>query len=198
MDQALLVSEQVQEARKFLRELEGSYPIATAFWLFDDDTGEWKLFVASQRFKGQGLIEGYMECSRIIRQLNNFYLTASQVNLVSLNDETICAAVNLCRDRAFQGRFRVAYSRSGMMDQADAYLIKGPRGDVEMPTGREILDKIIDHEADFFDKHGKPPSKMKLPVLMAYDLAKCGRNDLGDISGRVFKDGITVFEKAGR
>ena len=38
---------------------------------------------------------------------------------------------------------------------------------------------------------------MKLPVLMAYDLAKCGRDQLGDLSGRVFKDGIRVFEKEG-
>lgn len=32
---------------------------------------------------------------------------------------------------------------------------------------------------------------------MDYGLAKCGRNELGDLSGRVFKDGITVFEKEG-
>ena len=66
-----------------------------------------------------------------------------------------------------------------------------------MSSGREVLDQIIDQEADFFRQHGKPPRKMKLPVLMAYDLAKCGRDELGDLSGRVFKDGIDVFEKEG-
>ena len=36
-----------------------------------------------------------------------------------------------------------------------------------------------------------------MPVLMAYHLAKCGREDMGELSARVFKDGITVFEKEG-
>ena len=79
----------------------------------------------------------------------------------------------------------------------EAYLIKGHTGEFTMPSGREVLDQIIDQEANFFEKHGKPPKKIKLPVLMAYDLSKCGRDQLGDLSGRVFKDGITVFEKEG-
>ena len=66
-----------------------------------------------------------------------------------------------------------------------------------MPSGREVLNQIIDQEAAFFQQHGKAPRKMKLPVLMAYDLAKCGRNEVGDLIGRVFMDGITVFEKEG-
>jgi hypothetical protein len=36
-----------------------------------------------------------------------------------------------------------------------------------------------------------------LPVLMAYDLAKCGRQELGDVAGRIFKEGIDVLEKEG-
>src|SRR5713101_923870 len=79
----------------------------------------------------------------------------------------------------------------------DVYLIKGPTGEYAMPSGREVLDQIIDQEANYFQQHGKPPRKMKLPVLMAYDLAKCGRDEIGDLSGRVFKDGITAFEKEG-
>ena len=66
-----------------------------------------------------------------------------------------------------------------------------------MPSGREMLNTIIDQEAEFYKTHGQAPRKMKLPVLMAYDLAKCGRDEVGDLSGRVFKDGITVFEKEG-
>ena len=46
-------------------------------------------------------------------------------------------------------------------------------------------------------KHGEAPRKMKLPVLMAYDLAKCGREELGEMAGRIFKDGIVVLEKEG-
>lgn len=66
-----------------------------------------------------------------------------------------------------------------------------------MANGREALHAIIDAEAAFFQEHGCPPKVMKLPVLMAYDLAKCGYDDLGDLSGRIFKEGITVLEREG-
>ena len=66
-----------------------------------------------------------------------------------------------------------------------------------MSTGRDTLNQIIDKEAEFFQEHGTAPRKMKLPVLMAYDLAKCGREELGELAGRVFKDGIDVLEKEG-
>jgi hypothetical protein len=79
----------------------------------------------------------------------------------------------------------------------EIYIVRGPSGEYEMSTGRETLHHIIDEEAAFFERNGVPPRKMKLPVLMAYDLAKCGGEDLGDLSGRVFKDGINVFEKEG-
>ncbi len=66
-----------------------------------------------------------------------------------------------------------------------------------MATGREALHAIIDAEAQWAAQNGKEPRVMKLPVLMAYDLAKCGLDDLGELSGRIFKDGITVLEKEG-
>ena len=66
-----------------------------------------------------------------------------------------------------------------------------------MATGRETLHEIIDKEAEFFQQHGVPPRKIKLPVLVAYDLAKCGRDDLGELSGRIFKDGVSALEKEG-
>ena len=65
-----------------------------------------------------------------------------------------------------------------------------------MPTGRETLDQVIDKEAEFFQQHGEAPHKMKLPVphgLRSREVQaaeRVGRND-----GRVFKDGISVFER---
>ena len=78
-----------------------------------------------------------------------------------------------------------------------ARIVRGPTGEYTRPSGRETLHQIIDKEAEYFQTHGMSPRKLKLPVLMAYDLAKCGREDLGDMSGRIFKDGITVFETEG-
>jgi hypothetical protein len=38
---------------------------------------------------------------------------------------------------------------------------------------------------------------MKLPVMMAYDQAKCTRDEVGELAWRIFKDGISAFEKEG-
>jgi hypothetical protein len=36
-----------------------------------------------------------------------------------------------------------------------------------------------------------------MPVRVAYDLAKCGRNEIGEMSDRIFRDGIKVLEEEG-
>jgi hypothetical protein len=84
----------------------------------------------------------------------------------------------------------------GGTNAEEVYLLQAIRG-YSMSTGRETLNQIIDQEAEFFQRHGEPPHKIKLPVLMAYDLAKCGRDELGELAGRIFKDGIVVLEKEG-
>jgi hypothetical protein len=66
-----------------------------------------------------------------------------------------------------------------------------------MSTCVETLHRIIDAEADFFATHGTPPRLIRLPVLMAYDLAKCGFNDVGELSARLFREGISLLEREG-
>ena len=56
---------------------------------------------------------------------------------------------------------------------------------------------IIDAEADYFIKNGGPAKVLKLPILLAYDLAKLGREHLGDLAGHIAKSGIRVLEKEG-
>jgi hypothetical protein len=64
-------------------------------------------------------------------------------------------------------------------------------------TGIEVLHGIIDGEAAYFSEHRRPPALLKLPVLQAYELAKLGREHLGDLSARIVKDGVRVLEKDG-
>jgi hypothetical protein len=66
-----------------------------------------------------------------------------------------------------------------------------------MATGREALDNLIQSAADWANTNDKDPKVILLPMLMAYDLAKCRRDDLGDLSRKVMKKGIGVFEKDG-
>ena len=64
-------------------------------------------------------------------------------------------------------------------------------------SGREALDYIIDKQTEFISTHHKPPTSMRLPLLLAYDLAKLRSSDIGDLSQRVFREGVKVFEKVG-
>jgi hypothetical protein len=63
--------------------------------------------------------------------------------------------------------------------------------------GLKVWYSIIDAEADYFTRTGEPPKVLKLPVLLAYDLVKLGREHLGDLVGQIAKSGIHVLEKEG-
>jgi len=64
-------------------------------------------------------------------------------------------------------------------------------------TGPEMRDCIIDAQEAFLEQHGRLPSTLDLPVRMAWDLAKCNRSELGTMSDRFLRDGITVLEREG-
>ncbi len=189
--------EQIEAANRFLREFEKSTRVVVAFWLKEGEDGPWNLYVASDQFDKGKLGTAYGEVLRIAKEMKDPCFHPFQVKLVGLSEPTVHAALEFYRTHPPKIPFRLGKWEFGDIDVDEAYLVQGPTGEYTMPSGREVLDQIIDQEADFFQEHGKPPRKMKLPVLMAYDLAKCGRDELGDVSGRVFKDGITVFEKEG-
>ena len=62
---------------------------------------------------------------------------------------------------------------------------------------KDLWHAIIDAEAEYETEHGQLPRVLKLPVLQAYDLAKLRHDVLGELSDRVMKKGIKVFEKEG-
>jgi len=189
--------EQVEAGNTFLREFEKSIPVVVAFWLKEGEDGRWDLFVASDQFKDGKLGRAYGEVLRIAKELRDPYFEPFQVKLVDLSEPLVQAALEFYKTHPPKIPFRIHERNFGGTDVEEVYFVQGPTGEYTMPSGREVLHQIIDQEADFFQQHGKSPRKMKLPVLMAYDLAKCGRDELGDISGRIFKDGITVFENEG-
>ncbi len=189
--------EQIEAGNRFLREFEKSTRVVVAFWLKEAEDGRWDLYAASDRFAKGKLGGAYGEVLRIAKEMKDPYFEPFRVKLVGLSEPAVRAALEVYLTHPPKIPFRVRERNFGGLDVEDVYLVRGPTGEYTMPSGREVLDQIIDQEAAFFEKQGKPPRKMKLPVLMAYDLAKCGRNELGDLSGRVFKDGTTVFEKEG-
>lgn len=197
MAQESLVDARMEAGERFLREFEKTTSVVVAFWLKEIEDSPWKLYVASERFDKGNLQEPYKEVLRISNEMKSLYFDPFQVTLVGLSDPVVKAALAVYKGHSTQIPLHIRGRNFGGEEVEEIYLVRGPTGEYTMPSGREVLHQIIDQEANFFQQHGKPPRKMKLPVLMAYDLAKCGREDLGDLRGRVFMDGIAAFEKEG-
>jgi hypothetical protein len=77
-----------------------------------------------------------------------------------------------------------------------ANVVQGPEGR-HKKNGIEVLHGIIDEEAAYFSQHGKAPKLLKLPIAQAFELAKLGREHLGDLAGHIIKEGVRVLEKNG-
>jgi hypothetical protein len=64
-------------------------------------------------------------------------------------------------------------------------------------SGVAVLHGIIDGEAAYFAAHGKSPKVLRLPIQQAFELAKLGREHLGDLTGQIVKEGVRVLERDG-
>lgn len=171
--------------------------MVVAFWLKTSDDGRWALYVASERFSNSNYDVAYGEVLRIAGEMQNPDFDPFQVRLLRMGTPLVNAALAAYEGRPPKIPFRIRVEQFGGIAAEEVYFVKGPTGVCTMSTGRDALNQIIDKEAEFFQEHGAAPRKMKLPVLMAYDLAKCGREELGELAGRNFKDGIDVLEKEG-
>ena len=197
MDQGSLVKEQIDAGTRFLREFGRHIPIVVAFWLKDSENSRWALYIASDRVNDTNYDVAYGEIIRIAGEMKDPNFDPFQVRLLRMGDPMVKAALAAYERRPPKIPFRIRVANFGETGAEDVYFVQGPTGEYSMPTGRETLNQIIDKEAEFFQQHDQAPRKIKLPVLMAYDLAKCGREELGELAGRIFKDGIVVLEKEG-
>jgi hypothetical protein len=82
-------------------------------------------------------------------------------------------------------------------DTLDALGMNRPVRSVRNGSGLAVLHRIIDAQARWDSEHGSPPRLLKLPVPWAYDLAKLGRDHLGDLSERMAKGGVRALEQEG-
>ena len=197
MDQGSLVREQIDAGNRFLDEFEKHVPVVVAFWVNEVEDDRWRLYVASDRFHEGNPDLAYADVLRIVVAMNDPHLDPFQVKLIDLGHPAARAAIEAYRGRPPTLPFYVREGDFKGLDAEEAYFVRGPRGGYTMPNARDVLYKIIDREEEFFRQHHRSPRKVKLPVLMAYELAKCGRDELGDVGGRVFKDGIAAFEETG-
>ncbi|HZK82597.1 MAG TPA: hypothetical protein VFC46_16050 [Humisphaera sp.] len=197
MDKGSLVMEQIKASVKFLRRFERRNRVNAAFWVKESGGSKWRLYIAPHSFDVKAASTAYLEVLDVSKELDDPYFDPLDVTIVGLDEPMVREALDAYKNRPPKIPIHLGGGNFGGVDVDEVHLIEGSNGEYKMPSGRQVLDEIIDREAEFFEQHGTAPRKMRLPVLMAYDLAKCGREELGEISGRVFKDGINVFEKEG-
>ena len=65
-------------------------------------------------------------------------------------------------------------------------------------TGIEAFESIVESLKE--QRRNSPdilPTALRLPWGMAYDLAKLGRAELGELADRLLTEGVTILEKQG-
>ncbi len=195
-DQNSLTKRQIDAGNRFLREFDKFAPVVVAFWARESDSGSWAFYIVCERDEGlESYVEAFRKIAQIAAGIRDPDFNPLQVRLPPKSDPLVQAALVACRNRPPKIPFGIHGLFKGWADEA--YFVQGPTRRFSMPTGLDTLTEIIDKEAEFFQQYGRAPKKAKLPVLMAYDLAKCGRQELGDVAGRIFKEGIDVLEKEG-
>ena len=65
-------------------------------------------------------------------------------------------------------------------------------------NGPDALNKIIEAMKEFHRQNPKQkPACIKMSWDFAYDVAKLGSSELGDLASRIWKEGVGVLEKEG-
>jgi hypothetical protein len=102
MDQASLVTEEIDAGAELVRRLEKALPVHAAFWVKDSEGGPWYLYVASDQIRSGELDAAYREILRLAWEIASPYLDAMQVKLVPASDPIAQAALEI--NHRFPGR----------------------------------------------------------------------------------------------
>jgi hypothetical protein len=93
MDQSTLVIEQIEIGQRLVTEFNDFAPLRAAFWRKDDETGEWQLYLASDRFNNADSRIGYREASRILGPSLDYTLNPVRVKIRGTNDLLVQSVV---------------------------------------------------------------------------------------------------------
>ena len=134
-------------------------------------------------------------CFGLRGEMQNPDFDPFQVRLLRMGTPLVNAALAAYEGRPPKIPFRIRVEQFGGIAAEEVYFVKGPTGVCTMSTGRDALNQIIDKEAEILEEHGAAPRKMKLPVLMAYDLAKCRAGRARGTSRQNFLRTVSTFSR---
>src|SRR5205814_1226679 len=115
---------------------------AVAFWLKENEHGQWHLYVASDRFDKANPKEAYGDVLRIAKGLKDSNFDPFEVKLVGLSEPPVRAALEFYHGHPPKIPFHFRGKNFGGIDVEEVYLLKGPTGEYTMPSGREVLHQI--------------------------------------------------------
>jgi hypothetical protein len=92
MDQTPLVAGEIEAGRELVARLDTITPIRAAFWAREIDESRWYLYIASDRFHGPCLAEGYRDVFEAIHAMDRKDLDPFQVKLIGADDPLALAA----------------------------------------------------------------------------------------------------------
>jgi hypothetical protein len=107
MDQASLVTEEVDAGAELVRRLDRSIPVQAAFWVKDSDEAYWYLYIASDQIDDQNLDTAYGHVLRLASEMANPYLDPFQVKLIPTGDPLARAALDVLH--RFPGRMATRF-----------------------------------------------------------------------------------------
>lgn len=85
MDQAKLVSDEINAGTTLIQRVNATLPIQAAFWLYDTFEGQWFLYLASDRIPDViSTHNGYGHILEAYNENPSLYLDPFQVKLISL------------------------------------------------------------------------------------------------------------------
>jgi hypothetical protein len=102
MDQASLVTEEIDAGAELVRRLEKTLSVEAAFWVKDAEGGPWYLYIASDQLRRGELDAAYREVLQLTWEMASPYFDALQVKLVPTSDPLAQAALEI--NQRFPGR----------------------------------------------------------------------------------------------
>ena len=95
MDQAALVTEEIDAGAELVRRFSQYLPVNIAFWLKTPDEERHYLYLASDRIDDTNFDVAYGEVLRVSGQMTTLYLDPFQVRVVSADHPLARAAIDI-------------------------------------------------------------------------------------------------------
>ncbi len=112
MAQELLVAEQIEAGKKFVRDFCDYATVSAAFWVNPPDSEEWYLYIAFDGNGGTSIRNAYEEVIKRLGSLRNPWLDPFRIKLVKTADPVAQDAIEF-RDY-YSVDYPIPYNRSSL------------------------------------------------------------------------------------